>query len=79
MVQWLPEDFHTERMFKKEHLDALFDELHGQWHHVLDFESLARDAHLGIALSDAGRPLDEIDPRVAALIDKHRPPHSSRP
>ena len=60
-------------MFEKAHLDALFAEL-DEWRGTTDFDQLTRDAHLGIALSDAGRPLeDRIDPRVIALIDKHKP------
>jgi hypothetical protein len=61
-------------MFEKDHLDALFAELDSEWRGSVDFDQLTRDAHLGIALSDAGRPLeDRIDPRVVALIDKHKP------
>ncbi len=61
-------------MFEKDHLDALFAELDTEWRGSVDFDQLTRDAHLGIALSDAGRPLeDRIDSRVIALIDKHKP------
>ena len=61
-------------MFEKAHLDALFAELDSEWRGSVDFDQLTRDAHLGIALSDAGRSLEErIDPRVIALIDKHKP------
>ncbi len=61
-------------MFEKDHLDALFAELDSEWRGSVDFDQLSRDAHLGIALSDAGRPLeDRIDSRVIALIDKHKP------
>ncbi len=61
-------------MFEKDHLDALFAELDSEWRGSVDFDQLTRDAHLGIALSDAGRPLeDRIDPRVVVLIDKHKP------
>lgn len=61
-------------MFEKDHLDALFAELDSEWRGSGDFDQLSRDAHLGIALSDAGRPLeDRIDSRVIALIDKHKP------
>ena len=60
-------------MFEKDHLDALFAELDDEWRGSVDFDQLTRDAHLGIALSDAGRPLeDRIDARVIALIDKHK-------
>lgn len=61
-------------MFEKAHLDALFAELDSEWRGSADFDQLTRDTHLGIALSDAGRSLeDRIDPRVIALIDKHKP------
>ena len=61
-------------MFDRVHLEALFAELDDQWRGTVDFDHLTRDAHLGIALSDAGRSLeDRIDPRVVALIDKHKP------
>ena len=61
-------------MFEKAHIDALFGELERQWRGSPEFEGLARDAHLGIALCDAGRPWNHrIDPRIAALIEKHKP------
>jgi hypothetical protein len=60
-------------MFEKAHLDALFSELEQQWRGKPEFEKLSRDAHLGIALSDAGRALSKIDSRVATLIEKHKP------
>ena len=61
-------------MFEKTHIEALFGELERQWLGSPEFERLTRDAHLGIALSDAGRPLnDRIDPKIVALIEKHRP------
>ena len=61
-------------MFDKVRLDALFAELDNEWRGTADFDRLTRDAHLGIALSDAGRSLEErIDARVIALIDKHKP------
>lgn len=60
-------------MFEKAHLDALFGELDQQWRGKPEFEKLSRDAHLGIALADAGREIKQIDPRVVALIQKHQP------
>jgi hypothetical protein len=60
-------------MFEKNHLEAFFDELEQQWRSSSEFDRLSRDAHLGIALWDAGRPLDRIDPRVVTLIEKHKP------
>lgn len=61
-------------MFEKNHIDALFDELKLDWKDKPEFEKLSRDAHLGIALSDAGRPVGKgVDPRVVTLIEKHKP------
>ncbi len=61
-------------MFQKSHIDALFDEIKREWEGKPEFEKLSREAHLGIAYSDAGRPLgDEFDSRVVALIGKHKP------
>ncbi len=60
-------------MFKKSDLDALYDELNNDWKGKPEYEQLLRDAHLGIAYSDSGRPLDEIDSRVASLIEKYTP------
>jgi hypothetical protein len=62
-----------QKMFEKAHIDTLFGELEQAWLGSHEFEKLSRDAHLGIALWDAGRPLDRIDARVAALIEKHKP------
>ena len=60
-------------MFEKAQIDALFGELEHEWRGKPDFEKLSRDAHLGIAYWDAGRPLTKIDSRVVALIEKHKP------
>jgi hypothetical protein len=61
-------------MFQKTHIDALIKELRDEWDGKPEFEKIIRDAHLAIALFDAGRPLqDDIDPNVAALIQKHKP------
>ena len=61
-------------MFKKEHLDAFYGELDREWKGKPEYEQLLRDAHLSLALSDAGRRLGEdIDPIVASLIAKHKP------
>jgi len=60
-------------MFEKAQIDALFGELDRDWRGKPDFEKLSRDAHLGIALWDAGRPLQKIDAKVVALIEKYKP------
>ena len=60
-------------MFRKKQIDALFGELEQGWRGKSEYERLVRDAHLGLALSDAGRPFEgRVDPKVAALIEKHR-------
>ena len=61
-------------MFRKDDIDALFGELKNDYGQSDEFEHLSRQVHLGVAYSDAGRPLgDEFDPRVVALIEKHKP------
>lgn len=60
-------------MFQKANIEALFGELEGAWRGKDEFEALSRQAHLGIAYSDAGRSLEKIDSRVVALIEKHKP------
>ncbi len=60
-------------MFEKDTLDALFEELEEDYVQTGEYDQLLRDAHLGIALSDAGREYNgHVDGRVAALIEKHR-------
>ncbi len=60
--------------FRKEHLDALFDEIEAGHKDKPEREQLHRDAHLAIAMHDAGRDIPSaIDDRVAALIEKHKP------
>jgi hypothetical protein len=60
-------------MFEKADIDALFDELDQEWRGKPEFDKISREAHLGIAYFDAGRPLDDIDPRAVSLIEKHKP------
>lgn len=60
-------------MFDKTHIEALFGELEQKWRGQSEFDKLSREAHLGIALWDAGRPLDRIDTRIVTLIEKHQP------
>jgi len=62
-------------MFQKEHIDSLFGELKGEeFKNIPESEQLHRDAHLAIALFDAGRDIpDAIDPRVVSLLEKHGP------
>jgi hypothetical protein len=60
-------------MFQKTNIDALFDELDQEWRGKPEFDKISREAHLGIALFDAGRSLDNIDPRAVSLIEKYKP------
>jgi hypothetical protein len=60
-------------MFQKANIDALFDELDHEWRGKPDFDKISREAHLGIALFDAGRSLSNIDSRAVSLIEKHKP------
>ena len=60
-------------MFQKDTLDAFFAELEVNYGQTTEYDQLLRDAHLGIALSDAGREFDgQIDDRVVVLIERHR-------
>ena len=60
--------------FRRKDLAVLFEALRDEWGDTPDFEQLLRDAHLGIALSDAGRPLSgKVDDRVVALVERYRP------
>ncbi len=60
-------------MFDKQSLDSLFDELRDQYELEPEWEDIQRDAHLGVARSDAGVSLGDIDSRVITVIEKHRP------
>lgn len=60
-------------MFEKAQIDNIFAELRQEWQGKPDFEKLHRDVDLGIAWSDAGRPMEGLDNRAVALIEKHRP------
>ena len=60
--------------FRKEHIDSLFGEIEANYKETPEREQLHRDAHLAIALHDSGRDIpDEIDSRVVALVEKHKP------
>ena len=60
--------------FRKENIDALFGEIEDNYKEKPEREQLHRDAHLAIALHDAGRAIpDEIDDRVADLVNRHKP------
>ena len=60
-------------MFDKESLEALLEELRDEFELEPEWEDIQRDAHLGVARSDAGVDLEGIDARVVALIEKHNP------
>ena len=60
-------------MFDKQSLDNLFDELRDQYELEPEWEDIQRAAHLGVARSDAGIALGDIDSRVVTVIEKHRP------
>ena len=60
--------------FRKEHIDALFGEIEDNYGEKPEREQLHRDAHLAIALHDAGRGIpDEIDSRVVDMVNRHKP------
>ena len=60
-------------MFDKQSLDALLEELRDEYELEPVWEDIQRAVHLGVARSDAGVPLGDIDSRVVALIEKHNP------
>jgi len=60
-------------MFEKAQIDALFGELNREWRGKPEFGKISREAHLGVALWDAGGSLEKIDPRAVASIEKHKP------
>ena len=60
-------------MFDKQSLDALLEELRDEYELDPDWEDIQRSAHLGVARSDAGVPVGDIDARVISLIEKHNP------
>ena len=60
-------------IFQKDTLDALFAELETSYAQTTEYDQLLRDAHLAIALSDAGKEYNgQVDQRVSTLIEKHR-------
>ena len=58
-------------MFDKNSLDAMFDELRDEYELEPDWEDIQRAAHLGVARSDAGVALGDLDSRVIPYIDRH--------
>ena len=58
--------------FDKPMLDNFFAELRTQLGGETNWDDLVKDAHLGIARSDADADVGDIDSRVAALIKKHQ-------
>ena len=60
-------------MFDKTSLEALLEELRDEYELEFDWEEIQRSAHLGVARSDAGVALGDIDARVTPLIEKHNP------
>ena len=58
-------------MFDKNSLDAMFDELRDEYELEPDWEDIQRAAHLGVARSDAGVALGDLDSRVIPYINKH--------
>ncbi len=58
-------------MFNKQSLDNMFDELRDEYELEPDWEDIQRAAHLGVARSDAGIELGDLDSRVVPFIKKH--------
>ncbi len=50
----------------------MFEELSDEYELEPDWEDIQRAAHLGVARSDAGVPLGDLDARVIPYIEKHQ-------
>ena len=59
-------------MFNKQSLDTMFEELSDEYELEPDWEEIQRAAHLGVARSDAGVPLGDLDTRIIPYIEKHQ-------
>ena len=59
-------------MFDKKSLDNMFDELRDEYELEPDWEDIQRAAHLGVARSDAGVALGDVDSRVIPYIERHK-------
>ena len=59
-------------MFDREMIIALWAELRSKYGDDPDWEKILRDTHLGVARSDAGVDLGDIDSRAIEAIEKHR-------
>ena len=59
-------------MFNKQSLDNMFDELRDEYELEPDWEDIQRAAHLGVARSDAGVALGDLDSRVVPYFEKHK-------
>ena len=60
-------------MFDKNSIEAMFDELRDNYELEPDWEEIQREGHLGIARSDGGVELGNLDPRVIEVLNKHNP------
>jgi hypothetical protein len=58
--------------FNKEMLDSFYADLQSKYKKDPDWDRILKDAHLGIARSDAGVALGNIDKRAIEVIEKHR-------
>ena len=59
-------------MFDKQSLDSMFDELRDEYELEPEWEDIQRAAHLGVARSDAGVSLGDLDSRVVPFIEKYQ-------
>ena len=66
-------------MFDKGMIDALWADLQGKFGNEPDWERIVRDTHLGVARSDAGLDLQNIDSRVSEAIERHRKAFDANP
>jgi hypothetical protein len=60
------------RMFSKEQVESILNQLKQEWETDPNWEQLLRDVYLGMARADAGMALGNLDPRVIKIIQQHQ-------
>ena len=58
-------------MFEKEALDKLWADLQTRYGNDPDWDQILQDTHVGVARSDAGVSLGDIDARAVDAIERH--------
>jgi hypothetical protein len=61
-------------MFGKEEVESILNQLKQDWGSDPSYEQLLRDMFLGIARTDGGVALGNLDPRVVSIIQQRQKP-----